>query len=39
MPRIAKVVDVPAIGELDRLAGQLTTSWRRPCARPSIGAI
>lgn len=24
MPRIAKVVDVPAIGELDRLAGQLS---------------
>ena len=37
MPRIAKVVDVPAIGELDRRAS--ATSWRRPCAVPSIGAI
>ena len=39
MPRIAKVVDVPAIGELDRLAGQLSHQLAQACARPSIGAI
>ena len=38
MPRIAKVVDVPAIGELDRRRAsnhQLAQALRRP----SIGAI
>ena len=36
MPRIAKVVDVPAIGELDHRRAS-ATSWRRPCASHPSG--
>lgn len=39
MPRTAKVVDVPALGELDRQAGQLNHQLAQACARPSTGAI